>query len=62
MQTIVRAKELDTASTYTSSCVCPLVNRFRHVRGTSLISTSATTRSSLLLLDVGPFPGACSFK
>lgn len=46
----------------TSSWVCPLVRRFLHVRGTSFISTSATTRSSLLLLAVVPFPGAWSCK
>lgn len=46
----------------TSSWVWPLVSRFLHVRGTSLISTSATTRSSLLLLVAGPFPRACSFN
>lgn len=45
---------------HTSSWVCPRVSKFLHVRGTSLISTSATTRSSLLLLLVRPLPGAWS--
>jgi hypothetical protein len=45
---------------HTSSWVCPRVSKFLHVSGTSLISTSATTRSSLLLLLVRPLPGACS--
>lgn len=40
----------------TSSCVCPRVSRFRQVIGTSLISTSATTRSSLAFVDTGGFP------
>lgn len=47
---------------HTSSWVCPRVSKFLHVRGTSLISTSATTRSSLLLLLVRPLPGAWSYK
>lgn len=40
----------------TSSCVCPRVRRFRQVMGTSLISTSATTRSSFAFGATGGFP------
>lgn len=40
----------------TSSCVCPRVRRFRQVIGTSLISTSATTRSSLAFVGTGGLP------
>lgn len=54
--TWIRTEQHKSTLLQTSSCVWPRVRRFRQVIGTSLISTSATTRSSLAFAGTGGFP------